>query len=263
MNQSTYALIFALMAGISTGIGGLITVFFKRPSSKVLSVMLGFSAGIMIYLSFIEIYQEAQDYLCSTHGEKTGKILATLAFFFGIAITAIINEVIPEPGSLSYTGRAGTTNINIARLYRTGIFTALAVTLHNFPEGIATYISGIKSPALGLSIALAIAVHNIPEGISIAVPVYYATKSKVKAFSTALLSGFSEPLGAILTMLVLGQYITDSIFGLIFGCVAGIMVYISFVELLPSAREYGDNYTCGLGLLIGMAAMALSVLIIF
>lgn len=264
MNQSINALFLALLAGISTGIGGLITIFFRRTSSKVLSVMLGFSAGIMIYLSFIEIYQEAQAYLCNTHGAKAGRILTTLAFFLGITITAIINEAIPEPGSLMHANRSrAIAGTNMLKLYRTGIFTALAVTLHNFPEGIATYISGIKSPVLGVSIALAIAVHNIPEGISISVPVYYATKSKGKAFFTALLSGLSEPLGAILTMLVLGQYITDSIFGLVFGCVAGIMVYISIVELLPASREHGDNYTCILGLLLGMATMALSVLIIF
>ena len=264
----TYAVLLALFAGISTGIGGLFVIFFKETNVKLLSVMLGFSAGIMIYLSFIEIYQEAQTYLCNTHGPKNGKILAVLAFFFGVTLMAFINEFIPEPNQPHRIHRNYKAQLNDSipkpgKLYKTGLFTALAVTIHNFPEGIATYISGIKNPVLGISIALAIAIHNIPEGIAISIPVYYATKSKGKSFMVSLVSGLSEPLGAILTMLVLGPYITDSVFGLIFGSVAGIMVYISLDELMPTAREYGEHNLSILGLMLGMAAMALSVILIF
>jgi len=146
---------------------------------------------------------------------------------------------------------------------RTGMFTAIAVTLHNFPEGLASYVSTMKSPALGISIALAIAIHNIPEGIAISIPVFYATGSRKKAFWASLLSGLSEPLGALVAMAVLGRLISDTMFGIIFGAVAGIMVYISLDELLPTSREYGQHNLSVLGLLLGMAVMALSVIFIF
>lgn len=271
----TYAVGLALLAGVSTGIGGLMVLFFKKTNVKLLSIMLGFSAGIMIYISFIEIYQEAQTNLCAIHGIRNGKILTVLAFFFGVTLMALINEFIPEPDKPHRTRRIEATplpaipttraypNNKTGRLYKTGLFTAIAVTIHNFPEGIATFISGMKSPALGVSIALAIAIHNIPEGIAISIPIYFATKSRRKAFFASLFSGLSEPLGAILAMLILGPLITDTVFGLIFGAVAGIMVYISLDELLPTAREYGEHNLSILGLMLGMAVMALSVILIF
>lgn len=212
----------------------------------------------------MEIFQEAQVYLINAHGTRNGKIITILSFFFGAVLMAFINEFIPEPHKPHQISSTATTGgLVAAQLYRTGIFTAIAVTIHNFPEGIATYISGVKNPALGLSIALAIAIHNIPEGIAISVPVYYSTKSKSRALFTSFLSGLSEPLAAIITMLVLGRYITDSVFGMVFGSVAGIMVYIALDELLPSAREYGHKNLSMLGLLLGMALMAFSSVIIF
>ncbi len=263
-----YAVGLSLFAGISTGVGGLLVLLFRKTNMKLLSVMLGFSAGIMIYISFIEIYQEAQTSLCHIHGLKNGRMLTVLAFFFGVTLMALINEFIPEPDQPHRSRKIEdayrpTPGHPSNRLFKTGIFTALAVTIHNFPEGIATFISGVKSPVLGVSIALAIAIHNIPEGIAISIPIYYATKSKKKAFFASLLSGLSEPLGAILTLLILGPLITDTVFGLIFGAVAGIMVYISLDELLPSAREYGEHNLSILGLMLGMAVMAFSVILIF
>lgn len=264
LNQMTYSIGLALFAGISTGIGGLMVLFFKKTNVKLLSIMLGFSAGIMIYISFIEIYQEAQLNLCNAHGIKNGKMLTVLAFFFGVVLMAFINEFIPESNQPHRTRRIKKeTHHNSEHLFKTGLFTAIAVTIHNFPEGIATFISGMKNPTLGISVALAIAIHNIPEGIAISIPIYYATKSKSKAFMMSLLSGFSEPLGAILAALILGPLITDTVFGLLFGSVAGIMVYISLDELLPAAREYGEHNLSILGLMLGMAVMALSVALIF
>jgi ZIP family zinc transporter len=263
LKQSAYAVGLALLAGISTGIGGLIVVLFKKVSVKALSIMLGFSAGIMIYISFIELYQEAQSNLCNSHGIINGKILTVLSFFFGIVLMAFINEFIPEPNQPHRTRMIKAPASGSGHLYRTGLFTAIAVTIHNFPEGIATFISGIKSPALGISIALAIAIHNIPEGIAISIPVFYATKKKSKAFFMSLISGLSEPIGALISALILGPFISDTVFGIIFGAVAGIMVYISIDELLPTAREYGEHNLSILGLMLGMAVMALSVIFIF
>jgi len=270
-NHVLLAIALSMLAGLSTGIGGLAVLFLKKTNPAVLSVMLGFSAGIMVYVSFTELYQEALSNLCAVHGPTAGRILTVLAFFFGITLMAFINEFIPEPNrphSVQKTGtvfRHGAGNFvrGKSRLLRTGIFTALAVTIHNFPEGIASYASAMKSPLFGISVALAIAIHNIPEGIAISMPVYYATGSKAKAFIWSLLSGLSEPLGAIAALLVLGRFISDNVFGIIFGAVAGIMFYISIDELLPASREYGKPRLSILGLMLGMAVMAISAIIIF
>ena len=265
------SIILATLAGLSTGIGGLMSVLFKKTDTKALSIMLGFSAGIMIYISFIELYQESQTNLCDIHGPVNGKMLTALSFFFGITLMALINEFIPEANHPHRERRIdplhklniSCSSRNTGKLMKTGVFTAIAVTLHNFPEGIASYVSTMKNSVLGISIALAIAIHNIPEGIAISIPVYYSTGSRKKAFLTALFSGLSEPLGAIAAMAVLGRLITDTMFGIIFGAVAGIMVYISLDELLPTSREYGERNLSLLGLILGMAVMAISVIFIF
>lgn len=259
---------YALGAGIATGIGGLLVLLFRKKHNRALAAMLGFSAGVMVYVSFIEIFPEAEAILTNARGEQRGKILTVLSFFFGIILSALIDELVPEPGKppASHGGQTDGLRGSASRsgkLYKTGIFTALAVTLHNFPEGIAAFISGVKDPLFGLSIALAIAIHNIPEGISIAMPVYYATESRGKAFWIALLSGLSEPLGAVLAALILGPLISDTLFGMVLSAVAGVMIYISMDELLPTAREYGEQYLVILGFVLGMGVMAAGVLLLF
>lgn len=253
------AVSYALGAGIATGMGGLMILFFRKNDTRVLSPMLGFAAGVMIYVSFTEIFPEAGSILRNIHGEQKGRIISVLSFFFGIVLAALVDELVPEPGSnKGYNPLASSTG----RLYRTGIFTALAVTVHNFPEGIAAFISGVKDPLLGFSVALAIAIHNIPEGISIAMPVYFATGSRLKAFLFSLLSGFSEPLGAVLAMLVLGPILTDTLFGIVFAAVAGIMTYVSMDELYPAAREYDENRLSILGFVLGMGVMAVGMILL-
>jgi ZIP family zinc transporter len=259
---------YALGAGIATGIGGFLVLLYRKTNARLLAAMLGFSAGVMIYVSFTEIFPEAETILSGTHGIQRGRILAVLSFFFGIVLAALLDELVPEPNNphgsrrLEEADRPDYSRFS-GKLYKTGIFTAIAITTHNFPEGIAAFISGVRNPVLGISIALAIAIHNIPEGISIAIPIYYATRSRKRAFLLSALSGLSEPLGAILTMLILGPIISDTLFGLVFAAVAGIMVYISLDELLPAAREYGEHHLSILGLVLGMGVMAVSVLLIF
>jgi len=255
---------YALGAGIATGVGGLLVLLFRKTHARALSAMLGFSAGIMIYVSFIELFPEAEAILRNTHGEQRVKILAILSFFFGIVFIALIDELVPEPGGTSASGKRRSAGSHASgKLYKTGIFTAIAVTIHNFPEGIAAFISGVRDPLFGLSITLAIAIHNIPEGISIAMPVYYATGNRAKAFWLSLLSGFSEPAGAVLAMLILGPLINDTLFGMVLAAVAGVMIYISMDELLPTAREYGEHYLSLLGFVLGMGVMAVGVLLLF
>lgn len=142
-----------------------------------------------------------------------------------------------------------------------GLFSALAIGIHNFPEGLATFIGALQDPALGISIAAAIAIHNIPEGIAVSVPIYYATQSRQKAFALSFLSGLAEPVGALLGYFLLIQFFSDAIFGIVFAGVAGIMVYISLDELLPTAEEYGEHHIAIYGLISGMLIMAISLLL--
>ncbi|NLN14241.1 MAG: zinc transporter ZupT [Tissierellia bacterium] len=259
-----------LIAGLSTGIGSAIAFFSKKTNTKFLSASLGFSAGVMIYVSMIEIFVKAQDALRAELGFKAGSWATVAAFFGGMVIMALIDRFVPseenphviykieEIGELVEDSPKADSN---ASLLRTGKFTALAVAIHNFPEGLATFISALQEPSIAIPITVAIAIHNIPEGIAVSVPVYYATGDKKKAFYYSFASGLSEPLGALIGYLILMPFINDLVFGIIFGAVAGIMVYISLDELLPTAQEYGEHHIAIYGLMAGMAVMALSLLL--
>lgn len=271
MNQVVVAFIITLFAGLATGIGSCIAFFAKKTNTKFLAISLGFSAGVMIYVSMIEIFAEAKQSLILVYGTKGGSWVTVLAFFAGIAVIAIIDRLIPEaknPHAVkkiddeeTHEGVEGEGNPKSRQLLRTGIFTALAIGIHNFPEGFATFISAMDSLTLALPIAIAIAIHNIPEGISVSVPIYYATGDKKKAFLYSFLSGMSEPVGALIGYIVLKNFFNDALFGVVFAAVAGIMVFISLDELLPSAREYGDGHLAIYGLIAGMGVMALSLLL--
>jgi ZIP family zinc transporter len=255
-----------LFAGLSTGIGSALAFFTNKTNTKFLSIALGFSAGVMIYVSMIEIFVKAKDSLVEELG-KTGGSWATVgAFFAGIFLIAAIDKLVPSsenPHELRKIEDITSKDVVIDRskLMRMGMFTALAIAIHNFPEGLATFTAAIKDPALGLSIAIAIAIHNIPEGIAVSIPVYYATGDKKKAFKLSFLSGLSEPVGAIIGFFILFTFFNDVVFGLLFAVVAGIMVFISLDELLPTAREYGEPHLAIYGLIAGMMVMAVSLLL--
>jgi ZIP family zinc transporter len=264
-----FAFLLTLFAGLSTGVGSAIAFFTKRTNTKLLSVALGFSAGVMIYISFIEILPEAQHRLVESFGDLRGKWYAIVSFFGGMLLIAIIDKLIPsfenphEMKGIEDMDNEGKA-LAFRKLYRMGLMTALAVGIHNFPEGLATFIAALNDPTVGVAIAIAIAIHNIPEGIAVSVPVYYATGSRKKAFWLSFLSGVSEPVGAMLGYLLIMPFVTaenmDIIFGVVLGSVAGIMVFISFDELLPSAEEYGEHHLSLYGLTGGMAVMALSLM---
>ncbi len=267
METSTIILAFSLtlLAGLATGLGSALALLTDRTNTKFLSVALGFSAGVMIYVSFVDIFQKAQETLVATLGEKMGSWATVGGFFFGILFIALIDNLIPEmenPHEFHTVEEMdGKCESHKTNLMRMGIFTALAIAIHNFPEGIATFTSALYDPKLGVSIAVAIAIHNIPEGIAVAVPIFYATGSKKKAFKYSFLSGLSEPLGALVGYLFLHRFLNDTVFGILFASVAGIMVYISLDGLLPGAREYGEHHLSIYGLIAGMALMALSLLL--
>ena len=274
-----FAFGLTLFAGLSTGIGSAIAFFAKKTNTKFLSVSLGFSAGVMIYVSMVEIFIKAKDALTSELGLKGGSWATVASFFGGIIFMALIDRLVPsgenphdiykvediqkiESGDIiSDENNSKSNDHTNAKLLRTGKFTALAIAIHNFPEGLATFISALQEPSIAIPIAVAIAIHNIPEGISVSVPVYHATGSKKKAFKYSFLSGLSEPVGALIGYLVLMPFLNDVLFGLIFGAVAGIMVFISLDELLPTAEEYGEHHLAIYGLVAGMAIMAISLLL--
>ncbi|HHU12815.1 MAG TPA: zinc transporter ZupT [Clostridiaceae bacterium] len=251
-------------AGLSTGIGSAIGLFAKRTNTKFLSVSLGFSAGVMVYVSMVEIFFKAQTELQEVLGPKPGAIATVLAFFAGMILIAVIDWLIPKeqnPHEIQSKTVESAEAENKRRLKRTGVFTALAIALHNFPEGLATFVAALKDPTMALPIVVAIAIHNIPEGIAVSVPIYYATGSKKKAFLYSLASGLAEPVGALVGYLILLPFMNQAVFGVLFAAVAGIMVFISFDELLPAAREYGEHHLSIYGMVAGMAVMAISLLL--
>ncbi|MCL2814146.1 MAG: zinc transporter ZupT [Oscillospiraceae bacterium] len=265
MNNVMFAFLLSLMAGLSTGIGSLITLFTKRKNTNFLAMSLGFSAGVMVYVSLVELLPEAQGLLSAGLGDKIGQIAAVFSFFAGMILAGAIDKILPDdknPHEIRQLEKSKVTNGNQKKLMRTGIITAVAITVHNFPEGIATFVSALHDPSVAIPIVLAIALHNIPEGISVAVPIYYATGSRRKALIYSFASGLAEPLGAIAAYFILMPFLSENIYGVLFAMIAGIMVFISFDELLPSAREYGEHHLSIYGMVAGMMVMAISLVLL-
>ena len=271
MERLLFAFGITLLAGLATGVGSILAFYTHQTNHKFLSAALGFSAGVMIYVSLIEIFAKARISLEEVYGARWGYWLTTIAFFAGIALIAMIDQLVPKYENphevrdvsemeLSTSKRPAAEKSNPA-LLRMGLFSALAIAIHNFPEGIAAFASAVEDPALGISIAIAIAIHNVPEGIAVSVPIYFSTGSRRKAFFYSFLSGLSEPLGALVGFLLLRFFFSDAIFGLVFGGVAGIMVYISLDELLPTAEKYGEHHIAIYGVITGMVVMAVSLLL--
>lgn len=264
-NNVLFAFGLTLFAGLSTGIGSLIGFMSKQFNPRFLTIALGFSAGVMIYVSMVEIFVKARDSLTVSFGDKMGYVLTVVSFFAGIAVIALIDKLIPSyenPHEMNVEQKIkDSTDEQKSKLMRMGIFSALAIGIHNFPEGLATFMSGLTNPTLGVSIAVAIAIHNIPEGLAVSAPIFYATKSRKKAFVLSFLSGLAEPIGALIGYFVLRSIFNEATFGVIFASVAGIMIYISLDELLPTAEEYGEHHLAIGGLIVGMFIMAVSLLL--
>lgn len=265
-----FAFGLTVFAGLSTGIGSALAFFTKRTNTKLLSASLGFSAGVMIYVSFMEIISKSNASLTLIYGETKGTWFTVLAFFIGILIIAFIDKLIPSYENPHEIKRVEDVSLSSGskdpKLIRMGLFTALAIAIHNFPEGIATFFAGLTSPELAIPVAVAIAIHNIPEGIAVSVPISYGSGNKRKAFLLSFLSGLAEPIGAlvafgIISVFFKGAGIPEALFGFMFGSVAGIMVFISIDELLPTAEEYGHHHYSIYGFVAGMAIMALSLLL--
>lgn len=265
------AFLLTVFAGLSTGIGSALAFFTKTTNTKLLSYVLGLSAGVMIYVSFVEIFPGAMEEFLTKFSEKKAIFYTIVSFFGGMLIITLIDKFIP---SMENPHEVRTVEDmanhkkekNYKKLHRMGVLTAIAVAIHNFPEGIATFMAALNDPTVGIAIAVAIAIHNIPEGIAISVPIYYATGNRKKAFIYSFLSGVAEPVGAILAYLLLMPFLTHDnsgvVLGIILAAVAGIMVFISLDELLPTAEEYGEHHISIYGVVSGMLIMAFSLLIL-
>ncbi|MBF6629409.1 MAG: zinc transporter ZupT [Proteiniphilum sp.] len=252
------AFLLTLFAGLSTGIGSLIAFVAKRTNTNFLSLALGLSAGVMIYVSFMEMIPRSLGSFTEIYGEKTGMLYLILGFFGGIALIALIDFLVPESRNPHEMHGVEEMRSNY-KLKQTGMITAITIAIHNFPEGIATFMSALTSLEVAIPITAAIAIHNIPEGIAVAVPIYHATGSKKKAFWLSFASGLAEPIGALIAFWFLLPYWSPELDAFILSAVAGIMIYISLDELLPSAEKYGKHHLSIIGLVIGMAVMAMSL----
>jgi len=299
MQEAWFALGLTLFAGMATGIGSAVAFAAQRTNYRFLSIATGFSAGVMLYVSFVEIFLKGVNSLTVTYGDYWGHWVNAASFFGGMLLIAQIDHWVPAaenpheihseeesaplrdpsapiPYFYAVAGAGEGQSIpgvhdhglRHKTLMRMGLFTALAIAIHNFPEGLATFLAALQNPTLGVAIAVAIALHNIPEGISVSVPIFYATGNRKKAFVYSFLSGLAEPFGAgvaylILRLLVGGEagVIPPQVMGILFGGVAGIMVYISLDELLPTSRAYGQGHDSIFGLMGGMLVMALSLLL--
>jgi len=244
-----YALLLSALAGMSTAIGSFLGIVVKKPGPRFMALTLGFSAGVMILVSFVELLQS---------GIKTvGFTAAHLSFFAGILLMFAADALIPHDYMAEHN-LPGTKyrDINLAR---TGLFVALGIAIHNFPEGLAVFAGGLHNLKAGIAIAIAIALHNIPEGLAVSVPIYAATGSRRKAFFWSFLSGLAEPLGAGMAALFLIPFLNQILLGFVLSTVAGIMVFISIDELVPASRSCGHEHLSILGFVIGMMVMALSL----
>lgn len=280
MENVIHALTLTLLAGAATGLGGALILFLKRLSSNFLAAALGLSAGVMIFISLAELYPEAQS-AAGSAGLDNARVWVLLAFFGGMGLITLIDFLVPEyenpheATGLTLNARTAATEMihdseqsgNASALKKLGVMSALAIAIHNFPEGMATFIGALNDSGTGTGITFAIALHNIPEGIAVAIPIYYATRSKAKALIYATLSGLTEPLGAAIcygATALSGIRISDGglAFPLILAAVAGIMIYISLDELLPTAEKYGKHHVAIAGVVGGMAIMGISLLVL-
>jgi len=270
MNNIQFAFLFILIAGLATGIGGLVVLFSKTTDTKFLSVCLSFSAGVMLYVAFAEIFLEAIEALEYGYGDEIGLLIATAAFFAGVLLMMAIDKFIPHNDNINEIldpnskGNTQFSESEKTELKRTGFMSATALAIHNFPEGLITFIALMHDPIMGIAIAIAIIIHNMPEGIATAAPIYYATGSKIKAFLISAGAGLVQLLGAFAAWLLLQNVFSDmdAVFGIAFAAVAGIMVFVAIHQLLPAAQKYGKHHLVMKWLFAGMAVMALSLVIL-
>ncbi|MBQ8723494.1 MAG: zinc transporter ZupT [Opitutales bacterium] len=264
VEQILLSLALTTFAGLATGIGGAIGFFVKRTNTRLLTFLLGLSAGVMIFISFVELFASAQSDLAAIHGKLYGKLFALAAFFGGIGVAMLIDKLVPadENPHEAHGVEELSGGVPVKLSKRSGILFALAIGIHNFPEGLATFAAGLSGLELGIPIAIAVALHNIPEGITVSVPIFHATGSRKKAFLYSFAAGLAEPVGAVIGMLLLFPFLSPSVLAVLFAAVAGIMIFISFDELLPMSERWGHHHLSIYGIGVGMLVMGITLCVL-
>lgn len=250
-----------LAAGLATAVGSLLVLFSRRPNPRLLAFGLAFAGGAMVYVSLSEILNKSISSFAQAYGDRLGYTYGTLWFLGGVLLVVLIDHLVPNPHDSLDKQDPAFHDHSHTQIRRVGLLSAIAITAHNFPEGLATFFATLESPSVGLPLAFAIAIHNIPEGIAIAVPVYLATGRKSYAFGASLLSGLAEPVGAAIGYFLLADALSPATFGAVFGLIAGIMVFLALDELLPAAKRYAQGHETVYGLVIGMATIAVSLVL--
>ena len=264
--QNNFAIAFSLtmLAGLTTAIGGIIAFITKKDNLKVLSLGLGFSAGVMIFISLVDIIPGAEN-LLKVNFPDSYKWMVFGGFLVGLLLSVAIDYFLPDhvdTEELLHPDDPEAYSHSHYKLQRAGFMTAIAICIHNFPEGMATFLTTTQSITLGVSVAFAIAIHNIPEGIAVALPIYHATGKKRYAMLYAALSGITEPIGALVGMMIFGLFVPNILVGVLMAGVAGIMTYISFDTLLPLAKEYGNWHLSIVGIMSGILFIWLSLILL-
>jgi zinc transporter, ZIP family len=253
-----FAFAVCLFAGLSTIVGAAILLRSDRNNPRILAFGLAFAGGAMVYVSLGEIFNKSLMAFAEVHPDKTAYTYATLSFFAGVLFLALIDRLVPNPHNVNGSDTGGADPATIRRV---GILAALAITAHNMPEGLATFFATLDDPFIGLPLAIAIAIHNVPEGLSIAIPIYYATGSRKQALQITMISALAEPAGAILGYLVLAPYLSPGLFGVVFGLIAGAMVFLALDELIPAAKRHAKGHETVYGMVLGMGVLALSLVL--
>ncbi len=254
-----------MLAGLTTAIGGAVAFITKKNDLKVLSLGLGFSAGVMIFISLVDIIPAAQEMLKSNFPNMF-QWMVFLGFVAGLLLSVAIDYFLPDHVDTEELLHPDAPELDNEykhyKLKRAGMMTAIAICVHNFPEGMATFLTTTQNITLGVSVALAIAIHNIPEGIAVALPIYHVTGKKRYAMLYAALSGITEPIGALVGVFIFGLFLPQVLVGILMAAVAGIMTYISFDTLLPLAKEYGNWHLSIVGIMSGIIFIWMSLILL-
>lgn len=256
MSHFTIALGVCFFAAFATILGAGVLWNVKKPDPRLLAFGLAFAGGAMVYVSLVEIFVKSQIAFGHGHADKEAYGFATLAFFCGVGLVMLLDRLLPNP----HEGLASHDHDH-KHAGRVGLMAALAITAHNFPEGMATFFATLDDATVGAPLAAAIAIHNIPEGVSIAIPVYFATGSRKKAVFACVISALAEPVGALIGYGVLRPFLSPDVYGWVFGIIAGVMVFLALDELLPAAKRYAKGHETVYGMTLGMAALALSLVL--
>jgi len=239
------ALALTLFAGLATGIGSLVAYFVPKPDLRYLSLSLGFAAGVMIYVGFVDLFCNSKLVL--------GFGYANLFFLLGLILIYSLDRFVP------HVHMDGQVDAQCSRLYRSGIMTTIGIAIHNLPEGMTVALGSLADLRLGIPVAIAIAIHNIPEGLACSIPLYCATSDRKKSCLISFAAGMTEPLGAILAILLLYPFLNDWLLAAASGMVAGIMVFLSLDELIPIANRYGSEHLTNLGIIAGFFIMMIGL----